>query len=58
MAQEKLAQEHMEKMAHQEDSRKDNVVDTQQSEEAIAQVDTSHLEDSNGEVQPFTISSK
>lgn len=44
MAQENLAQEHMENMAHQEDS--------------IAQVDTSHLEDSNSEVQPFTISSK
>ena len=45
----------MEKMAHQEDSRKDNVVDTQQSEAAIAQDDTSHLEDSDNEVQPFTI---
>ena len=30
MAQEKLAQEHMKKMAHQEDSSKENVVDTQQ----------------------------
>ena len=58
MDQEKLAQEHMENMAHQEDSSKENVVDTQQLEEAIAQVDTSHLEDSNNEVQPFTISSK
>ena len=58
MAQEKLAQEHMENMAHQEDSRKDNVVDTEQSDESISQVDTSHLEDSNSEVQPFTISSK
>ena len=48
----------MEKMAHQEDSSKENVVDTQQSKETIAQVDTSHLEDSNNEVQPFTISSK
>ena len=58
MAQEKLAREHMEKMAHQEDSSKENVVDTQQSEETIAQVDTSHLEDSKNEIQPFTISSK
>ena len=45
-------------MAHQEDSSKENDVDTQQSEESIAQVDTSHLEDSNSEVQPFTISTK
>lgn len=58
MAQEKLAQENIEKMAHQEDSSKENDVDTQQSEEVIAQVDTTHLEDSNSEVQPFTISSK
>ena len=57
MAHEKLAQEHMEKMAHKEDSSKENAVDTQQSEEAIGQVDTSHLEDSNNEVQPFAISS-
>ena len=55
---EKMAQEHMEKMAHQEDSSKENVVDTQQSEATIAHVDTRHLEDSNSEVQPFTISSK
>ena len=58
MAKEKLAQEHMEKMAHQEDSCKENVVDTQWSNATIAQVNTSHLEDSNSEVQPFTISSK
>ena len=58
MDQETLAQEHMEKIAHQEDSSKENVVDTQQSMETIAQVDTRHLEDSNSEVQPFTISSK
>ena len=48
----------MEKMAHQEDSSKENVVETQQLDTTIAQVDTSHLEDSNSEVQPFTISSK
>ena len=53
-----MAQEHMEKMAHQEDTSKENVVDTQQSEAVIAKVDTNHLEDSNGQVQPFTISSK
>ena len=45
------------KMSHQEESRKDNVVDTQQSKETIAQVDTSHLEDSSSEVQHITISS-
>ena len=48
----------METMAHQEDSSKENVVDTQPSEETIAQVDTSHLEDSNSEAQPFTSSAK
>ena len=48
----------MEKMAHQEKSSKENVVDAQKSEETIAQVDASDLEDSNSEVQPFTISSK
>ena len=58
MAKEKLAQEHMENMSHQEHSSKDNVVDTQESEATIAHVDTRHLEDSNSEVQPFTISSK
>ena len=39
MDQEKMSQEHMEKMAHQEDSSKDNAIDTQQSEETIIQVD-------------------
>ena len=55
MAQEKLAREHMENMAHQEDSSKENAVDTQQSETTTAQVETSHSENSNSEVQPFTI---
>ena len=45
-------------MAHEEESSKENDVDTQQSEATIDQVDTDHLEDSDSEVQPFTISSK
>lgn len=54
----RLLQEHKEKMAHEKDCRKENAVDTQQSESAIAQDDAGHLENSNSEEQPFTISSE